>query len=263
MYTTRLPGRILTCTQFTLVTAHCPVLSCRLVNTNYILSSCIIHFLFMRSSCSCTLQCLHCGPGRELLRFVGTRERKTWTLTAVVIANTVRSAKREGQRSLWISWKGLLNLPSLTLDEWPCGWLESRTGGGSEKGTSHLCLLREDGEIMVWHAILTPVLVLLSLCPASSSSGRHPGQTRGWWLLLPTMAAGEEIQSQKSWGDAKKGEEMLRNVRRFLCVGSVISRADRGQCALDASRFSHLLSFPDPTLSQGETVWWTKSNFLG
>jgi len=23
-----------------------------------------------------------------------------------------------------------------------------------------------------------------------------------------------------------------------------------------------LVSSPDPTLSQGETVWWTKSNFL-
>jgi len=24
-----------------------------------------------------------------------------------------------------------------------------------------------------------------------------------------------------------------------------------------------LVLSPDPTLSQGETVWWTKSNFLG
>ena len=222
MYTTRLPGSILTCTQFTLHT----VLSCPVVSLTLITSCQVV--LFISCLCSCTLQCLHSGPGRELLRFVGTRERKAWTLTAVVIASTVRSAKREGQRSLWISWKGLSNLPSLTLDEWLCGWLESRTGGGSEKGTSHLCLLREDGEIMVWHAILTPVLVLLSLCPASSSSGRHPGQTRGWWLLLPTMAASEEIQSQKSWGDAKKGEEIfvcgfchIKGWSWSMCLGCV------------------------------------------
>ena len=30
------------------------------------------------------------------------------------------------------------------------------------------------------------------------------------------------------------------------------------ECAMFA-----LVSSPDPTLSRGETVWWTKSNFLG
>ena len=43
----------------------------------------------------------------------------------------------------------------------------------------------------------------------------------------------------------RKAEEMLRKVRRLFCVCSVMSRADHGQCALDVSRLSPLVSSPD------------------
>ena len=47
-----------------------------------------------------------------------------------------------------------------------------------------------------------------------------------------------------------------------MCVCSVMSRADRGQCALDVSRLSHLVSSPDHEEKRsGEPSWisWTST----
>ena len=55
----------------------------------------------------------------------------------------------------------------------------------------------------------------------------------------------------ETWGD-------------FLCVCSVMSRADCGQCALDVSRLSHLVSSPDHEEKRsGEPSWisWTSTHF--